>query len=56
MYIVSILVYAIFCLLVAWAGRYSVMGFFGVLVLSIFVTPLLTAILFVLFQQQRRRK
>lgn len=53
--IVFILVYAIFCLLVAWAGRNSVMGFFGVLVLSIFVTPLLTAILLALFRQRRKK-
>ncbi|MCB0588287.1 MAG: hypothetical protein KDD06_23545 [Phaeodactylibacter sp.] len=53
--IVFILVYAIFCLLVAWGGRNSVIGFFGVLVLSIFVTPLVTAVLLVVFRQRRKR-
>ena len=50
MNIVFIVAYATFCLLVAFAGRRTRIGFFGVLIFSIFMTPLLVAILIVFFQ------
>jgi hypothetical protein len=54
--IVFIIIYVTFSLLVAWAGRRATMGFFGVLALSLIVTPLVTAILLVLFWPRGKKK
>lgn len=54
--IVVVFIYLVFCWLVAHAGRRTRLGFFGVLFVSIFITPLVAAIFMVLFQPQRRRK
>jgi hypothetical protein len=50
---ILILVYLGFCVLVAYGGRASRVGFLGVLFLSVFFTPLLTAILVLLFQSRK---
>jgi len=51
-----LLIYAFFCLLVAYVGRDAVVGFLGVLLFSIFATPLLAAILILLLRPGDKRK
>lgn len=51
--IVLIVIYALFCILVAIAGRNTRIGFSGALLFSIFMTPLLVAILIMLFQKTK---
>jgi hypothetical protein len=51
---ILILVYLGFCILVAYGGRDSRVGFLGVLFLSVFFTPLLTAIMLLLFQTRKK--
>lgn len=56
MNIILIITYIVFCLLVAIAGRKTRIGFFGILACSIFMTPLVVAILVVLFQPKSKPK
>lgn len=49
-------VYLVFCLIIALLGRNVLVGFWGVLVISIFLTPLLTAILILFFKPKLRKK
>ena len=53
--LVVILIYLFFCWLVAYGGKHTRLGFYGVLIVSIFLTPLVVAIFIVLFQPRRRR-
>ncbi len=53
---IILLIYLIFCVLVAYAGRQVAIGFWGVLVMSIFLTPLLTAILIVILRPRSKKK
>lgn len=48
--------YIIFCFLVAYIGRDVKIGFWGVLVMSIFLTPLLMAILILLLRPKAKTK
>ena len=48
--------YLTFCLIVAFLGRKVSIGFWGVLIMSIFLTPLLTAIFIVLFRPKAKKK
>ncbi len=54
--ILFLIVYLAFCILVAYAGRQARLGFFGILILSVLVTPLIAAILLVLFSPKRQAK
>lgn len=56
MHILILSVYILFCLLVAWAGRRTFAGFVGVLIFSVFLTPLLTAVLVILFRGKVKKK
>lgn len=56
MFVVLLSIYLTFCVLVAWSARNVAIGFWGVLILSIFLTPLLTAILAVIFSPQSKKK
>jgi len=56
MNIALIIIYVTFCLLVAYAGRNTRIGFFGVLIFSVFMTPLLVAILIVFFQPTKKKR
>jgi uncharacterized membrane protein len=56
MNIILIITYVLFCLLVAFAGRKARIGFVGVLIFSIFMTPLLVAILIMLFGSGKKKK
>lgn len=49
-------VYLAFCLLVAFSGRKVRIGFWGVLVLSILITPLIAAILIVILRPKLKEK
>jgi len=51
--LVYIIVYATFCILVAYAGRHVRIGFFGMLFLSVLLTPLAMAILVFLMELRR---
>lgn len=53
--LVVILIYLLFCWLVAYSGKYTRLGFYGVLIVSIFITPLVAAIFIVLFQPRKRK-
>jgi hypothetical protein len=55
MYFLFILVYLLFCLLVAFAARQTRLGFVGALILSILITPLLTAIFAILFDRREAK-
>lgn len=54
--LISLGIYLSFCILVAYVGRRAFIGFWGVFVMSILLTPLLTAILIVLLRPRRRKK
>ena len=54
--VILIAIYLFFCWAVAYAGKNTRLGFWGVLLLSIFLTPLLIAIFIVLFQPRIGRK
>jgi len=54
--LVFIVIYVIFSLLVAWAGRHLRLGFFGAFCLSLLLTPLVAAILLLLFQPRKKSK
>lgn len=54
--LILLIIYLVFCWFVAYAGRRTRLGFFGLLILSVFITPLVAAIFMVLFQPQRRKK
>ncbi len=56
MNIVFIIGYTIFCFLVAFAGRNTRIGFVGILIFSIFMTPLVVALLIVLLQPVKKKK
>lgn len=53
--LVAIFVYLLFCWLVAYGGKHTRLGFYGVLIVSILITPLVAAIFIVLFQPRRRK-
>jgi hypothetical protein len=55
MQLIFLLVYAGLSLLVAYAGRHTRVGFLGLLIFSLLLTPLVTAVLTVLFGSKRRR-
>ncbi len=48
--VLIVVLYILFCLLVSFLGRKTKIGFFGVLIASILITPLVVAILIVFFQ------
>jgi hypothetical protein len=56
MQLLLLLAYAGLCLLVAYAGRDTKVGFWGLLLFSVLLTPLVTAVLTVLFRPRRRKK
>lgn len=47
-------IYALLCVIVGWIGRWSRLGFWGVVLLSLVVTPAISIIL-VLFLSDRAR-
>ena len=53
---ILLLIYLFFCFLVAYAGRDALIGFFGIFAVSIFFTPLVAAILVVLFGPAHKGK
>ncbi len=53
---ILVCIYLIFCFLVAYIGRDAFMGFFGVFILSILITPILAAILIILVRPKPERK
>ena len=55
MQILLMAIYLLFCVLVAWVGRRTTFGFFAMLLASIFLTPLFTAILILLFRTRPPR-
>jgi hypothetical protein len=56
MQLLLLLAYVGLCLLVAYAGRDTKVGFWGLLLFSVLLTPLVTAILTVLFRPRRKKK
>lgn len=54
--LVFIVIYVTFCLLVAWAGKHTRLGFTGAFFLSMGLTPLFAAILLLLFGPKRKKK
>jgi hypothetical protein len=48
-------IYALLCVMVGWIGRWSRLGFWGVVLLSLVVTPAISIIL-VLFLSDRARR
>lgn len=52
---VTLGIYALLCVMVGWIGRWSRLGFWGVVLLSLVVTPAIS-ILLVLFLSDRARK
>lgn len=56
MHIILLLFYISFCVLVAYAARNVTIGFWGVLLMSLFLTPLLTAILIIILRPKVRRR
>lgn len=48
-------IYALLCVMVGWIGRWSRLGFWGVVLLSLVLTPAVS-ILLVLFLSDRARK
>ena len=53
---IFLIIYILFCLLVASAAKNVTIGFWGVLIMSIFLTPLLTAILVLILRPQPKEK
>lgn len=53
---VLVTTYIVFCLLVAYLGRNVSIGFGGVLILGVLLTPLTPAILILLFKPKAKRK
>jgi len=51
-----IAIYLFFCLMVAYFGSEVTIGFGGVFVVSIFITPILAALFIVLFRPQFKHK
>jgi len=49
------LIYLGFSILVAYSGKKVIIGFWGLLFMCIFLTPLLTAILIVLLKPRREK-
>jgi fucose permease len=49
-----LLIYLFFCILVAIAGSNAKIGFWGVLFMSLFLTPLFTAILIVILRPRKK--
>ena len=47
--------YIAFCFIIAYLGREVFIGFWGVLILSVFFTPLLTAILILIFRPKPKK-
>ena len=54
--VVFLCLYIFFCILVAYAGRGVALGFWGVLFVSICLTPLITAAFIVLFRPKHKKK
>lgn len=54
--IVLLSIYLFFCFLVARAAKNVTIGFFGVFVFSIFLTPLLAAIVVLIFKGKAKKK
>ncbi|WP_158600997.1 hypothetical protein [Teichococcus wenyumeiae] len=50
-----LLLYVLTCLAVAWAGRGREIGFAGFLVLSILITPLVTALILLVSAPRQTR-
>lgn len=46
----------IFCFLVALYGRNIAAGFWGMLIMSVLLTPLITGLLYLLFRRPKSRK
>ena len=42
--ILGVIAYIFLCALVAWIGRYSRLGFWGILIIAFFLTPFITFI------------
>lgn len=55
MVLLFLIIYLGFCVLVANAAKRVAIGFWGVLVLSIILTPLVTAILAVIFKPRQEK-
>lgn len=53
---VLVTTYIVFCLLVAYLGRNVSIGFWGILILGVLLTPLTPAILTLLFKPKAKRK
>ncbi|MCB9040570.1 MAG: hypothetical protein H6557_28420 [Lewinellaceae bacterium] len=53
--LVLIFIYLLLCWLVAFGGKHTRLGFYGVLIVSILLTPLAVAIFIVLFQPRRKK-
>ncbi|MFN0217079.1 MAG: hypothetical protein ACKVT2_22715 [Saprospiraceae bacterium] len=56
MFFLFILIYLLFCLLVAFAASRSRLGFVGALILSVIITPLLTAIFVSLYDKRKIKR
>ena len=54
--VIAVAVYLSFCLLVAYLARRVTIGFAGVFICSIILTPVLTALFIVIFKPRYRRK
>ena len=50
MYLVAI--YVLFSILVAWFGRDTRIGWFGFFILSLFITPMITALVLLATEQR----
>lgn len=53
--ILLIVIYVFFAFLVAYSGKNVVIGFWGVFIMSLLLTPLITAILIVLLRSKARK-
>lgn len=53
---VLVTTYITFCLIVAFLGRNVSIGFWGVLILGVLLTPLTPAILILLFKPKAKKK
>ena len=53
--LVLIFIYLLLCWLVAFGGKHTRLGFYGVLIVSILLTSLAVAIFIVLFQPRRKK-
>ena len=54
--LILLLFYFGFCFAVAYAGRNVTIGFWGVLVMSIFFTPLVTALFIVVLRPKYKKR